>query len=153
GYFLPGTTQLAMYAIAQKFCNPIAMISRSLATTRFRGFARLTRVPAKIVRWNVAVAISASIWLAVIGPHILRFVFPKYSDASPMLIPFAVMNMFVGLFQPYNIFLAANGRGSELRNIVLTTGLATAAVLIFTVPKFGITGAAWTCAGAMALDY
>jgi len=64
-----------------------------------------------------------------------------------------VMNMFVGLFQPYNIFLAANGRGAELRNIVLTTGLTTVAVLIFTVPKFGITGAAWTCAGAMALDY
>jgi len=153
GYFLPGTTQLGMYAIAQKFCNPIAMISRSLATTRFRGFARLTRVPSKIVRWNVAVAICASIGLAMIGPHILRFVFPKYSDASPLLIPFAVMNMFVGLFQPYNIFLAANGRGAELRNIVLTTGLTTVAVLIFTVPKFGITGAAWTCAGAMALDY
>ncbi len=45
GYFLTGTAPLGMYAIAQKFSNPIAMMSRSMATTRFRAFARLTRVP------------------------------------------------------------------------------------------------------------
>ena len=43
GYFLSGTAPLGMYALAQKFSNPIAMMGRSLATTRFRAFARLTR--------------------------------------------------------------------------------------------------------------
>ncbi len=83
----------------------------------------------------------------------LRFVFPKYSEAAPLLIPFAAMNLFVGLFQPYNVFLAAHGRGAELRNIVLISGAAMIGALVLAVPRFGIAGAAWTGAGAMALDY
>jgi len=153
GYFLSGTAPLGMYAIAQKFSNPIAMMGRSLATTRFRAFARLTRVPARITRWNAAAVIAASIALIVLGPYVLRFVFPKYTEAAPLLIPFAAMNLFVGLFQPYNVFLASHGRGAELRNIVLISGAATLATLVFAVPRFGIAGAAWTAAGAMALDY
>ena len=153
GYFLRGTAPLGTYAIAQKFSNPIAMMGRSLATTRFRAFARLTRVPERITRWNAAAVISASIALVVLGPIVLRFVFPKYSEAVPLLVPFAAMNLFVGLFQPYNIFLASHGRGAELRNIVLISGAATIAALVIAVPRFGIAGAAWTGAGAMALDY
>jgi O-antigen/teichoic acid export membrane protein len=153
GYFLSGTAPLGMYAIAQKFSNPVSMIGRSLATTRFRAFARLAQVPARITRYNAAAVIAASIALIVAGPIVLRFVFPKYHEAAPLLIPFASMNLFVGLFQPYNIFLASHGRGAELRNIVLITGTATIAVLAFAVPRFGVSGAAWTCAGAMALDY
>ena len=153
GYFLAGTAPLGMYAIAQKFSNPIAMMSRSLATTRFRAFARLTRVPARITRWNAAAVFTASTALVGLGPIVLRFVFPKYSEAAPLLIPFAAMSLFVGLFQPYNVFLASHGRGAELRNIVLISGAATIATLVFAVPRFGIAGAAWTVAGAMALDY
>ncbi|HZM86105.1 MAG TPA: oligosaccharide flippase family protein [Blastocatellia bacterium] len=153
GYFLSGTAPLGMYAIAQKFSNPIAMMSRALSTTRFRAFSRLPRVPSRITRWNAATLLAASAGLIVLGPIVLRFVFPKYSEAAPLLVPFAAMNCFVGLFQPYNVFLASHGRGAELRNIVLITGTATIAALAFTVPRFGIYGAAWSAAGAMALDY
>jgi O-antigen/teichoic acid export membrane protein len=153
GYFLAGTAPLGMYAIAQKFSNPIAMVGRALAATRFRAFARLTRVPARITKWNAAAVLAASIALIVLGPLTLRLVFPKYSEAASLLVPFAVMNSFVGLFQPYNVFLASHGRGAELRNIVLIVGGATIAALIVSVPRFGIAGAAWTAAAAMALDY
>lgn len=153
GYFLAGTAPLGMYAIAQKFSNPIAMMGRSLAVTRFRTFARLTSVPARITRWNALALVAAAVALVLFGPLVLKFFFPKYSEAAPLLIPFAMMNLCVGLFQPYNIFLASHGRGVELRNIVLIVGVATVAALIVTVPRFGISGAAWTCAASMALDY
>jgi O-antigen/teichoic acid export membrane protein len=153
GYFIPGTSVLGIYAIAQKFSNPIAMMGRSLAVTRFRTFARLTSVPARITKWNAVALVGAAVALVLFGPFVLKFVFPKYSEAAPLLIPFAAMNLFVGLFQPYNIFLASHGRGIELRNIVLIVGVVTIAALIVTVPRFGITGAAWTGAASMALDY
>jgi O-antigen/teichoic acid export membrane protein len=153
GYFLSGTAPLGMYAVAQKFSNPIAMIGRSLGMTRFRAFARLTRVPARIVKWNAITLVAASIALVITGPIVLRFVFPKYSEAAPLLVPFAAMNLFVGLFQPYNTFLASHGRGAELRNIVVIVGVTTIAALVVTVPRFGIAGAAWTVAAGMALDY
>jgi O-antigen/teichoic acid export membrane protein len=153
GYFLAGTAPLGMYAIAQKFSNPIAMIGRSLAVTRFRKFASLTSVPARIIRWNAVVLIAAAVALVLFGPLVLKFAFPKYGEAAPLLIPFATMNLFVGLFQPYNIFLAAHGRGVELRNIVLIVVITTIAALVVTVPRFGVAGAAWTGAASMALDY
>ena len=153
GYFLAGTAPLGMYAIAQKFSNPIAMMGRSLAVTRFRTFARLTSVPARINKWNAVALVGAAVALVLFGPFVLRFAFPKYSEAAPLLIPFATMNLFVGLFQPYNVFLASHGRGVELRNIVLIVSVATIAALLVTVPRFGITGAAWTGAASMALDY
>jgi O-antigen/teichoic acid export membrane protein len=129
------------------------MIGRALGTTRFRSFARLTRVPGRIVKWNAVALVFASIGLVVLGPFVLKFAFPKYSEAAPLLVPFAAMNLFIGLFQPYNIFLGSHGRGAELRNIVLMVLVVTVASLFFTVPRFGIAGAAWTCAAAMALDY
>ena len=153
GYFLAGTAPLGMYAIAQKFSNPIAMVGRALAATRFRAFARVTRLPSRITKWNAIAVVAASIALISLGPITLRLVFPKYSEAASLLLPFAVMNSFVGLFQPYNVFLASHGRGAELRNIVLIVGAATITALIVTVPRFGIAGAAWTAAAAMALDY
>lgn len=153
GYFLAGTAPLGMYAIAQKFSNPIAMVGRALAATRFRAFARLTRLPARITKWNAIAVVAASFALIALGPITLRLVFPKYQEAAALLVPFAVMNSFVGLFQPYNVFLASHGRGAELRNIVLIVGVATIPALILTVPRFGIAGAAWTAAAAMALDY
>lgn len=153
GYFLEGTAPLGMYAIGQKFSNPIAMVGRALAATRFRAFARVKQVPARITKWNAIAVVSASIALIALGPLALRLLFPKYSEAASLLIPFAIMNSFVGLFQPYNIFLASHGRGAELRNIVLIVGVATIAALVVVVPRYGIAGAAWTCAGAMALDY
>lgn len=153
GYFLADTAPLGMYAIAQKFSNPIAMIGRSMAVTRFRAFARIARVPGRITRWNAIALVAAAVGLVVVGPIALRLFFPKYASAAPLLVPFAAMNLFVGLFQPYNMFLASQGKGAELRNIVLIVGSATVAALIVTVPRYEIAGAAWTVAAAMALDY
>jgi len=153
GYFLTDAAPLGMYAVAQKFSNPIAMMGRALATTRFRAFAKLPRVPSRIIKWNAAGVIAAATGLVVLGPIVLKLIFPKYAEAAPLLIPFAAMNAFVGLFQPYNVFLGSHGRGAELRNIVLIVVVLTIAALILAVPRFGIAGAAWTGAASMALDY
>jgi O-antigen/teichoic acid export membrane protein len=64
-----------------------------------------------------------------------------------------LMNVFIGLFQPYNIFLGSHGRGAEIRNIVAVVAAASVLGLVFTVPRFGIMGAAWTGATVMGLDY
>ena len=149
-YFL-NAAPLGLYAIAQKVSNPILTLSRALAITRFRAFAKLTRVPARIIKWNAA---------ALIRPHsAVRFSLsdsarlPKYVESAPLLLPFAAFNLFAGLFQPYNMFLASHGRGAEIRNIVLVVALASLTGLILFVPRFGVAGAAWVGATAMALDY
>jgi O-antigen/teichoic acid export membrane protein len=150
---LTGTAPLGIYAIVQKFGNPIAMMSRSLAVTRFRAFASLNNIPSRIIKWNVCLLIASSLALVVAGPLAIKIAFPKYIEGAPLILPFAVMNLFVGLYQPYNYFLASHGRGAEIRNAVFVVTVASVGGLIVTVPRLGITGAAWTGAAAMALDY
>lgn len=152
-FFIRDTAPLGMYAIVQKFSNPILMLGRSLSMTRFKAFARAESVPARITRWNSAVLISAAIALITLGPVLVRLFFPRYGEAAWLLLPFAIANLFAGLFQPYNIFLASHGRGRELRNIVIVVSIASLSALVLAVPRFGITGAAWVAAAAMLLDY
>jgi O-antigen/teichoic acid export membrane protein len=156
-YFLgrasSGLAPLGIYAIAQKLSSPIVIMSRALAITRFRAFAKLDGVPSRMAIWNAAALAIASLGLAIIGPAALRGAFPKYAEAAPLMIPFAVWNLLAGLFQPYNIFLASHGRGREIRNIALMVALADLAGLILLMPRFGIAGAAWSTAMAMGLDY
>jgi len=144
---------LGLYANAQKLSAPIATMSRSVAVTRFRAFAKLASVPDRIRRWNTVVLICASVGLATLGPIVLRLMFPRYSEAASLLLPFAALNLFVGLFQPYNMFLASHGRGKELRNIAMLVTTANLAGLILVVPRFGVKGAAWVGAASMAVDY
>lgn len=144
---------LGLYANAQKLSAPIATLSRSLAVSRFRAFAKLASVPERIKRWNTIVLICASIALATIGPIALRLLFPRYSEAASLLTPFAALNLFVGLFQPYNMFLASHGRGKELRNIAIVVTIANLTGLLLLVPRFGVKGAAWVGAASMAVDY
>lgn len=153
GYFLTETAPLGIYALMQKFANPIMMMSRSLAVTRFRAFAALRQVPNRITRWNAALLIASSVALIALGPVAIKMLFPKYSEGTSLLLPFALMNIFIGLFQPYNIFLGSHGRGAEIRNIVAVVAAASVIGLLLTVPRFGIFGAAWTGAAVMALDY
>lgn len=152
-YFLPALAPLGIYAIVQKFGNPIAMLGRTVAITRFRAFASLARIPRLIIKWNVGLLIASSLALVLIGPLAIKIAFPKYIEGTPLLLPFAVMNLFIGLYQPYNCFLASHGRGAEIRNVVLVVTIASVGGLILSVPRFGIMGAAWTGAAAMALDY
>ncbi|HET8677956.1 MAG TPA: lipopolysaccharide biosynthesis protein [Blastocatellia bacterium] len=151
--YFAGTPMLGLYALAQKLSNPISTISRTLAITRFRAFAKLDSIPKRITRWNAVVLVVLAIGLAVLGPFALKILFPKYVGASNLLLPFAAFGLFAGLFQPYNMFLASHGRGAEMRNIAVTVSLATLAGLLLTVPRYGVVGAAWTGAAAMALDY
>ncbi|MEW6209916.1 MAG: lipopolysaccharide biosynthesis protein [Acidobacteriota bacterium] len=152
GYYLP-EAMLGLYDNAQKVSSPIATLARSIAITRYRAFAAMDRVSNRISFWNTTLLAVGSIALVLVGPFALRFAFPKYADAAPLLLPFAVWGFFGGLFQPYHMFLGAHGRGAEIRNIALAITLFSVVALLIAVPKWGIRGAAWSAAAAMALDY
>jgi O-antigen/teichoic acid export membrane protein len=152
-YFLTDAAPLGVYAIVQKFANPIIMLGRSVALPRFRAFAQLERVPGRLTRWNAALLGAAALGLIIVGPLTICYFFPKYRMGTSLLLPFALANLFGGLFQPYNIFLASHGRGAEVRNIAVAVAVASLISLSITVPRYGISGAAWTAAGVMALDY
>jgi O-antigen/teichoic acid export membrane protein len=152
-YFIVNPAWLGLYDRAQKLGNPISTLARALAITRFRAFANLRRVPARILKWNALILIGAALALAIAGPFFLKKLFPNYSEAAPLLVPFAAFNLFAGLFQPYNTFLVARGHSAAIRNIAIMVTIASITGLLFAVPRWGIQGAAWAGAFTMFLDY
>jgi O-antigen/teichoic acid export membrane protein len=152
-YFLPEYSFLGFYDRAQKLTNPISTLARALAITRFRAFANLKRVPERIIKWNTIILIASSLMMAIFGPILLKWAFSKYAESAPLLIPFAVFNLFAGLFQPYNTFLGARGHSAAIRNIAIVVTIASITGLLLAVPRWGILGAAWAGAFTMFLDY
>jgi O-antigen/teichoic acid export membrane protein len=152
-FYLPEYSLLGFYDRAQKLANPISTLARALAITRFRAFANVKRVPERIIKWNTITLLASSLAMAICGPFLLRRFFPNYAESAPLLIPFAVFNLFAGLFQPYNTFLAARGHSAYIRNIALVVTLTSITGLFVTVPRWGIWGAAWAGAFTMFLDY
>jgi O-antigen/teichoic acid export membrane protein len=152
-YFVVALQPLGLYYSAQRLSTPIATLARALSVTRFRAFTALDRIPNRILRWNHSAVIACSVLLATAGPPALRLVFPRYAEAAPLLVPFAVMSLFQGLFQPYNMFLASHGRGAALRNTAIAVIITSLIFLISLTPRYGVFGAAWAGAIAMAVDY
>ena len=151
--YLIGAEPLGLYFSAQRFSAPLSTLARTLAVTRFRVFARLVEVPGRIIKWNTAAMAGGALLLALAGPPVIHILFPRYAAAAPLFLPFAVLNLFLGLFQPYNMFLASHGRGAELRNIAAAVTIGTVIALFLCVPAYGVIGAAWAGAAAMLLDY
>jgi O-antigen/teichoic acid export membrane protein len=142
--YLAGSASIGLYYGAQKFAQPVSSFARATAAARFRAFAGESEVSARVLAWNAATVGAAAGALAIAGPLVFVLLFGEaYRGATPFLLPFALVALFGGLVQPFNIFLAAHGRGSELRNASLIAGAVNVAGLAVAVPRWGLAGAAW----------
>src|SRR5438552_18620250 len=98
--------------------------------------------------------VVGTVVLILIGPYAIVLInSEQYAPATKLLLPFALGSFFGGLFQPYNSFLSAHGRGGELRNISFFIGTINVISLLLIIPRFGVMGAAWMVAGAAALNF
>jgi O-antigen/teichoic acid export membrane protein len=149
-----GPKRFGAYKIAQQVSEPVSGLARAMATTRFKAFASRTEVSRYIERWNIALLSAASLGLASVGPWVLVIAFPgKFKNALQLLFPFALVALFAGLLQPYNVFLTARGEGRALRNIALAMGAANLVGLLVFVRRYGLLGAAWFAVASMAFNF
>src|SRR5262249_5718745 len=128
--------------------------SRSMAMTRFKTFANEATVKRVIVQFNLMLLSAGAAALIIIGPYVLLLLYgEEYAPARQLILPFALGSFFGGLFQPYNGFLSAHGRGGELRNISVVIGIINVISLLIVLPHFGVMGVAWMVATASALNF
>lgn len=151
---LLGARMFGFYGIAQKFSEPLANLSRSMSITRFKAFANDTSVKPMIVQFNIMLLICGVLGLTFLGPYLLvLFYSGEYAPAARLLLPFALGAFFGGLYQPYNSFLSAHGRGGELRNISFLMGAVNCLSLFYIIPRYGLQGGAWMVTVASALNF
>ena len=151
-YFV-NTTQLGFYSLANALASPLAMLSQSLSTSMFKGFASKERIPRRIIQLNFLWLLAGVIGLVVLGRYIVVWLFTdKFLPVVPLILPLALAGFFRGMYQPYNMFLVARGFGKAAYVAVVVAPINIAGNLLL-IPKYGAMGAAIASAVSMAAQY
>jgi O-antigen/teichoic acid export membrane protein len=137
------TTQLGFFSLALMITSPIAGMSRSLATSLFRDFAHASKIPKKVIYYNMVWLGSCVIGLNIFGSYIIDLLFSKnFYPASQLILPLSIAIFFQGMCQPYNVFLGAQMYGKELRNISIIVSFIFLIFNLILIPIFDVFGAA-----------
>jgi len=85
-YFI-NTTQLGFYSLAGTITKPMAMLSRSLSTSLFKGFVDKDRIPKKVIYFNFLWLSLCVIGLVLLGKFIVTFFFTnKFLPIVPLIL-------------------------------------------------------------------
>jgi O-antigen/teichoic acid export membrane protein len=70
-----------------------------------------------------------------------------------LVLPLALAAAVRGVTSLYNMYLGANARGRELRNVGSLLAGSNLALNFALIPTFGATGAAWASFGALIVNF
>jgi O-antigen/teichoic acid export membrane protein len=121
----------------------IGLVTPVLARVRARGSdTALKDAYASLVRILGLVLIPAGVGLCLLTPHLVRALYPKFLEASPLavvFVAFVFLDMLLGVAQTTLMTLE---RYRPLL-ILRATALCSPLVLAVTLERFGLVGAAW----------
>ncbi len=148
-YFV-STTAVGSYTLAMIIASPMALLSRALSTSLFKGFVDKEKIPKKVILLNFTWLLACVIGLGLSGKFIVVLLFSdKYLATIPLILPLAIAGFFQGMYQPYNMFLAAKGKGCWMRNMAWMMAAGNFLCNIIFIPPWGVMGAAIASAVSM----
>ncbi len=141
-YFV-NTTQLGFYSLANALTSPLAMLSQSLSTSLFKDFASKHQIPKRVIQLNFLWLFVGAAGLVLFGKFIVLLLFTdRFLPVVSLILPLALASFFQGMYQPYNMFLGAKGKGVWMRNMSLIMATTNLIGNIALIPTFGAYGAA-----------
>lgn len=141
-YFV-NTVSVGFYNLAMVLTSPMALLSRALSTSLFKGFIDEQKIPQKVVFFNFLWLVGCVVGLTLLGKFIVVLLFSnKYLAIVPLILPLALAGFFQGMYQPYNMFLAAHRKGEWLRKMSFIMGGTNFLGNITLIPLWGAMGAA-----------
>lgn len=144
GFFIDNTN-VGFFALAITASTPLAMIPNSIGTTFFRDFTGMDRIPAKVFITTILISlITLAAFLLVIKQLVILLYTEEYLAVVPLAYFVAVGSMLHGIGDFYNRFLAAHGRGKELRNSNIMIGICNVLGYVILTWLIGVQGAAVT---------
>lgn len=151
-YFV-NTTQLGFYSLANIITSPMAMLSQSLSTSLFKGFASKDRIPRRVVHLNFLWLLACVVGLALLGRSIVVLLFTdSFLPAVPLILPLAIADFFRGMYQPYT-FLAVKGKGKWIKNVAFAEASFNLVGNLSLVYMYGAMGAAIASAISKFITY
>lgn len=148
-YFGVDNSGVGFYSLALSIAAPLAFIPNTIATTHYRDFSKLKRIPTKVLRQTLIITIFTMFisWLLV-SPFINYFYGVEFKKVINLFYIVSSGIVLHGLADFYNRFLGANGQGKSLRNSSFIVGSFLLVCNILLIPIWGEVGASITKAFA-----
>jgi O-antigen/teichoic acid export membrane protein len=139
------TRLVGEFALALTITIPLALIPNTIATTFFKHFASVDRIPRKIIVAATVLSLTTLLgYLIVIKPLILLLYTEKFTQVVPLAYICAIGYVARGMGDLFNRYLLSNGQTSVLRTNALHLGIISIIGYVLFVIWWDVTGAAIT---------
>jgi len=144
GYF-QDTRQVGEFALALTISMPLTMIPNAIATTFFKHFASVDRIPGKVIVAAVVLSVvTLAGFLLVIKPVVLLLYTELFANVVPLAYVCAVGCVIHGMGDVFNRYLLAHGKTSMLRANAMQLAVVSTLGYVLLVAEYGAMGAAVT---------
>jgi O-antigen/teichoic acid export membrane protein len=144
-YFGSDNAGVGYYSLALTLVGPLSLIPNVIATTHYKDFATIDKVPKKLLKITLFISLSATIALLVIIPPFIHIFYKKeFSEVIKLSYIASVGVMLYGLSDFFNRFLGSHGDGKALRNSSILVGISILVFNAILIPILHEVGAAIT---------
>lgn len=116
---------VGFFNLAITFTAPIALIPNIIATTNYKEFAGLQKIPLSLFKTTILLTLGSLIilWVAI-GPFIDLFYGKQYHSAIELTLIISFGIAAHGMADFFNRYLGAHGEGKILRNSSILVGVS-----------------------------
>ena len=133
---------VGFYNLALTFTAPLALIPNIIATTRYKEFAGLQKIPFKLFKTTILLALGSLLILWIfIGPFIDLFYGKEYHSTIQLTLVLSLGVAAHGMADFFNRYLGAHGKGKMLRNSSVLIGVSLLITNFLLVPIWHEQGA------------
>lgn len=142
-YFSPVNTGVGYFALALAFATPLKLIPNTIATTYYKDFSILEKIPLKLTITTLVLSLTALIFLLLlIQPFVTYFYGVEFIPVIRLTYISSLGMLFYGMADYFNRFLGAKGKGILLRNSAFIVGIIILLTNLLLIPTFAEKGAA-----------
>lgn len=133
---------VGFYNLALTFTAPLALIPNIIATTHYKEFAGLQKIPFKLFKTTILLSFGSLLILWMfIGPFIDLFYGKEYHSTLQLTLILSLGVATYGMADFFNRYLGAHGKGKMLRNSSILVGLSLLSTNFLFIPIWHEKGA------------
>ncbi len=142
GVFNDDNKNVGFYTLALTVTTPLTMLPGIIGTTYFKEFAKMDRIPSKVLIVTIALTVcSCFLFIALIKPIVTFLYTEQYSQVGLYAIWLSIGFSIHGIGDMINRYLGSHGLGKQIRNSSFACGIVKAFGFTVLVYLWDINGA------------
>lgn len=132
------------YNLALTFTAPLMLIPNVIATTHYKEFASLQKIPSKLFKTTILLSLGSLmiLWVLIV-PFIDLFYGKEYHSAIKLTLILSLGVTAHGMADFFNRYLGSHGKGKMLRNSSFLVGICLLVANVLLIPIWHEAGAVY----------